>query len=75
MMRSLNMSEGDLMPFNEDGLPNAMGTSATMFLGGDERANENVVLSSMHTLFIREHNRLVTEFEEANPDWDAETLY
>jgi hypothetical protein len=71
----MKVSDGDLMPFNVDGLPNAMGTSDTFFLGGDERANENVVLSSMHTLFLREHNRLVTEFEEANPGWDAETLY
>lgn len=71
----MKVSDGDLMPFNTEGLPNAMGTSPTFFLGGDVRANENVVLSSMHTLFIREHNRLVTEFEQSNPEWDPEQLY
>ncbi|MEP0941546.1 MAG: peroxidase family protein, partial [Rhizobiaceae bacterium] len=71
----MKMSDGELMPFNVDGLPNAMGDSETFFLGGDIRANENVVLSSMHTLFLREHNRLVTEFEEEFPGWDADTLY
>lgn len=71
----MKVSEGDLMPFNVDGQPNAMGTSATFFLGGDERANENIVLSSMHSLFLREHNRLVTEFEQQHPEWEAETLY
>lgn len=71
----MKVSDGDLMPFNVDGLPNAMGTDATFFLGGDERANENIVLSSMHSLFLREHNRLVTEFEQEHPEWEAETLY
>lgn len=71
----MKVSDGDLMPFNEDGQPNAMSTDATFFLGGDERANENIVLSSMHSLFLREHNRLVTEFEKEHPEWEPETLY
>ncbi len=71
----MKMSTGEMMPFNTDGLPNAMSTADSFFLGGDVRANENVVLTSIHITFIREHNRLVTEFEESNPDWDADTLY
>ncbi len=45
------------------------------FLAGDVRANENAGLTSMQTLFVREHNRLVDELHEKHPDWDGETLY
>ncbi|XP_075761167.1 myeloperoxidase isoform X2 [Pelodiscus sinensis] len=45
------------------------------FLAGDSRANEMPELTSMHTLFVREHNRLATELRRLNPRWDGETLY
>lgn len=71
----LKTSDGDLLPFNEAGLENAGGTSETLFLAGDIRANENVALSSMHTIFVREHNRIATELAEQNPDLTDEELY
>ncbi|KAI0562492.1 heme peroxidase [Gracilaria domingensis] len=36
-----------------------------LFAAGDIRANENAVLTSMHTLFAREHNRVCDELIEA----------
>ena len=39
------------------------------------RANENVVLSSLHTVFVREHNRLAGEIAVANPTWTDEQVY
>lgn len=37
--------------------------------------DENVALTSIHTLFLREHNRLARELKRLNPQWDSETLY
>lgn len=68
-------SSGDLLPFNTAGLPNAGGSSDTLFLAGDVRANEQVGLTAMHTLFVREHNRLARRIGADHPDWDGERIY
>ena len=36
-----------------------MGTPAKAVVAGDVRANENIALTATHTLFAREHNRIV----------------
>lgn len=46
-----------------------------MFMAGDERANEQSGLTAMHTLFMREHNRLADEIAAANPGFDDEKIY
>ncbi|XP_028457268.1 eosinophil peroxidase [Perca flavescens] len=45
------------------------------FIAGDGRVDENIALTSIHTLFMREHNRLARELKRLNPQWDGETLY
>ncbi len=74
----LRTSAGNLLPLNTLGLPNDTqpGTPAEdYFLAGDVRANENVELTAMQTLFMREHNRLATTIQSVNPTWTDEQIY
>jgi len=45
------------------------------WLAGDERADENNALASIHTLFVREHNRIADELGFINPSWNGEKIY
>ena len=71
----LKTSPGNLLPFNTDGLPNAGGPSPTFFLAGDVRANEQAGLTAMHTLFVREHNRLARGIAATNPGLNGAQIY
>lgn len=42
---------------------------------GEIRVNEQLVLTCMHTLMAREHNRLALGLAQINPHWDDETLF
>ena len=50
-------------------------SGAPFFVAGDVRANEHVALAIMHTIWLREHNRIVRKLAEINPCWDDERLY
>lgn len=71
----LKTSEGDLLPYNTAMLANAGGPDPSLFLAGDVRANENVALTSMHTLFVREHNYIVDQLKLSHPELSDEELY
>ena len=72
----LKVSEGNLLPFNTVGLPNApSATLQNLFLAGDFRANEQVGLLSMHTLFVREHNYWTDAIRQGNNTLSGETVY
>ncbi|KAJ8402961.1 hypothetical protein AAFF_G00362750 [Aldrovandia affinis] len=45
------------------------------FQAGDSRANEHLGMIALHTLFLREHNRLAHELHFINPHWGPNTLY
>ncbi|XP_066931789.1 peroxinectin A-like [Clytia hemisphaerica] len=44
-------------------------------LVGDVRGDENIALHSMHTLWIREHNRIAKRLRKINPKMDDEEIY
>jgi hypothetical protein len=44
------------------------GQPANAVVAGDVRANENIALTATHTLFAREHNRIVGALPRALPD-------
>ncbi len=71
----LKTSAGNLLPFNVNGFANAGGPSPNLFLAGDVRANEQVGLTAMHTLFVREHNRLAGELKTLNPSFSDDDIY
>ncbi len=84
----LKTSAGNLLPFNtttgefnDQVDPNAPSMAMPIpfvqkwFVAGDVRANENPFLAAIHTLFVREHNRLCNEMKQEHPSWSDEVLY
>lgn len=47
----------------------------TLFAGGDPRTNEDWLMLGVHTLFLREHNRLCDILTRQHPDWEDERVY
>ncbi|XP_018783956.1 PREDICTED: chorion peroxidase [Bactrocera latifrons] len=45
------------------------------FESGDDRANENLLLTSMHLLWARHHNFLARGLQSVNPHWDDEQVF
>ncbi|XP_055389236.1 chorion peroxidase isoform X2 [Condylostylus longicornis] len=70
----------DLLPLSNDpkdgcnqAKMNAQGKYC--FQSGDERANENLHLTSIHLIFARHHNFLATNLQQINPQWNDEMLF
>jgi peroxidase len=71
-------SANNLLPYNTAGLPNQNNgptPASQLFLAGDIRANENLLLTSLQTVFMREHNRLVDLISVQQPGLNAEQQY
>src|SRR5262249_694644 len=79
----LKTSPGYLLPLNNSTyfttpLPNANNgpfPNSQMYVAGDVRANEQVGLTTVHTLFMREHNRVAGVLAQLHPQWNDAQLY
>ncbi len=84
----LKTSPGNMLPYNSLtyftqsqlnalNMANDSGAvpSTSLFAAGDVRANENVELTALQTLFVRNHNLLAGELQQEHPAWGDEQLY
>jgi hypothetical protein len=84
----LKTSPGDMLPYDNltyftqaqiDALNMANDSQAVpeseLFAAGDVRANENVELTALQTLFLRNHNLIASELQKEHPTWTDEQLY
>lgn len=71
----LKTGMGKFLPINDGTIENAGPVGGNPFVSGDVRANENVALLSMHTLFMREHNWWCEKIKARNPSFTDEEIY
>ncbi|XP_043210386.1 peroxidase-like [Amphibalanus amphitrite] len=69
----LKTSTGNLLPRQPP--PSGECVSGICFLAGDTRANENTLLTLLHTVLVREHNRVAAALAARHKSWSDERLY
>ena len=77
-LKTIKDGEGkEALPFQIPNLPNecCMGELYLCLQAGDVRASEQPFLSFMHTLWVREHNRIVRILIKLNPTWGPDRLF
>jgi hypothetical protein len=80
----MKTSPGALLPYNNTtyfATPLDMANDArqvpdaNLFAAGDRRANENIELTAIQTLFVRNHNCIADELHDLHPTWGDGLLY
>ncbi|MEL7472321.1 MAG: peroxidase family protein [Planctomycetota bacterium] len=76
----LLVSADNMLPVNDGTLGVTMGNDGqfpdnTLRAAGDVRANEVAGLTALHTVFVREHNRLADQIKTDNPAMSGEDVY
>jgi hypothetical protein len=84
----LKTSPGNLLPYDSAPYftPDQIGAlnlandaqqvpSTSLFAAGDVRANENIELTAIQTLFLRNHNNIAQLLQGLHPSWTDDQLY
>ncbi|XP_067656798.1 peroxidase-like [Haliotis asinina] len=73
----MKVSDGNLLPKGDDSdcFLNTSDSNSFCFKAGDSRVNVVPGLSLLHTLFLREHNRVAGVLKTIQPLWNDETLF
>ncbi|GBM20615.1 Chorion peroxidase [Araneus ventricosus] len=76
-LKSNNTEIGELLPTGKDPFDIFCyrKIQSKCFFAGDVRVNQHTTLSSLQTLYLREHNRVATELKTLNPHWSEERLF
>ena len=78
LLKTIKDGEGkEALPLEIPNLRNecCMGRLYMCLQAGDVRASEQPFLSFMHTLWVREHNRIVRILTKLNPSWGPDRLF
>ncbi|XP_047478560.1 LOW QUALITY PROTEIN: chorion peroxidase-like [Penaeus chinensis] len=73
----LKTSGNNMLPINPDqgGDCTAGDRNALCLQAGDSRVNEQPGLTAIHTLWLREHNRVARTLQQLNPSWPDEAVF
>jgi len=75
----LKTSNGDgknsYLPLSETDFDCSINFDKQCFIAGESRPSENLALTSVHTTFMREHNRIATALKNLNKLWTDEKIF
>lgn len=71
----MRTSFGDLLPVDHSCDIFGNNNVSNCVESGDVRVNESPALTVLHTLFVRQHNRIANKLAQINALWDDETLF
>jgi len=75
MLSSVGPNGQMYLPTAQDGACRNTDSTVKCFAAGEGRTNENLGLTSLQTLFLREHNRIAAELSTRNPSWSDDKTF